>query len=486
MNTKTINLAHISTACLLRTLLLNLWMIAAAAIIFAMSTSLFFSWFHTPSYQADMTYAVTSRVTSHSSSGNRSATSEVTATLAELLPSNMVTGRIRNSSEKLADFDGTITAEQVDEANMIIVTCTDDSPEAAFRAICAVEELFPTIVEYVSTDCVVQVIRNPDVSGTPANQVNTGRIIKTAALAGAVLMAVLLCWISISRETIQTRTGARHLLDAPIIATIDRVRRKRSLKLLLKRRGSKPLQVFSPTTGFAYTEQINTICAQVELEASANSSKIFMITGVGENEGKSTVAGNVAAALAMRGNRVALVDCDLRNPSLCRFFDNKYIAALPLNKLLSQPYTKENLLNCMLRHNQFNLYMLFSHALDRRCTELLTSHTMTMLLQQLRVFDYVILDTPPMGYFADTEVLLDKVDASMLVVRQDRTPACDINDAIDLLRRSDANFLGCILNDMTGTLTEGQGYGYGYGYGNYGKYGYGNYGYESKPDHKHS
>ena len=116
----------------------------------------------------------------------------------------------------------------------------------------------------------------------------------------------------------------------------------------------------------------------------------------------------------------------------------------------------------MIRHNKFDLFMLFSHTLDRRCTELLASHTMIMLLQQLRIFDYVILDTPPMGYFADTEALLDKTDATMLVVRQDRTPACDINDAIDLLRRSDARFLGCILNDMTGTRNEGQGNVYGY------------------------
>ena len=249
------------------------------------------------------------------------------------------------------------------------------------------------------------------------------------------------------------------------------------LKQMLHRK-QKPLQVFSPTTGFAYTEQINTICAQMELDAARNASKIFMITGVSENEGKSTIAGNVAAALAMRGNRVAVVDCDLRNPSLCRFFDNRYVAALPLNRLLSQPYTKDNLLQCMIRHNQFDLFMLFSQASDRRCTELLTSHTMTMLLQQLRIFDYVILDTPPMGYFADTEALLDKTDATLLVVRQDRTPACDINDAIDLLRRSDARFLGCILNDMTGSLTEGHSYGYGYGYG-YGKSGYGHYGYGS-------
>ena len=480
MNNQNIKFEHISTYCLIRTLIRHLWMIVAAGLIFAMSTSLYLTWIHAPQYRADMTYAVMSRVSSGTDS-SASATKEVTATLTQLLTSNMVQYRVRSYSDALSDFNGSISASQVGQTNRIVVKCTDDSPEAAFLAVCAIEELFPTVVSYVSHNCAVQVIRNPAVSGTPINMVNSGRLILTASLLGAAAMAALLCWISITRGTIQTRSGARHLLDAPIIATIGRVRKKRTLKEHL-RPGSTPLQVFSPTTNFAYTEQINTICAQMELEAVNHNSKIFIVTGVGENEGKSTVAGNIASALAMMGKKVALVDCDLRNPSLSRFFDGKYVSSVPLNKLLSQPFSRDQLLSCMLRHNHFDLYMLFSQVPDRRCTELLTSHTMATLLLQLRVFDYVILDTPPMGYFADTEALLDSVDASMLVVRQDRTPACDINDAIDLLRSSNSRFIGCILNDMTGSLTEGGGYGYGYGYG-YGRYGH--YGYGERSGHTH-
>ena len=468
MNINSIKFEHISIRCLLRALLRDCWMIVATALIFAMSTSLFFSWFHAPRYQADMTYAVTTRVTSSSNSYNSSATKEVTATLTELLGSNMVRNKIRTYSTDLSDFDGSITARQVGDSNMIIVTATDDSPKAAFLAVCAVADQFPTIVSHVSYDCVVQVIRNPDVSGNPVNFMNVRKYCLTAAMAGACAMIALLCWLCIIRGTIQTRTGARAMLDAPIIATISRERKKRSLKQLL-RPDNRPIQVFSPTTGFAYTEQINTICAQMELEAATNGSKIFIVTGVSENEGKSTIAGNIAAAMALRGKTVALVDCDLRNPSLCRFYDNKFVPAVPLNKLLSRPFSREQLLQCMVRFNQLDLYLLFSQTSDRRCTELLTSTTMQTLLLQLRVFDYVILDTPPMGYFADTEALLGSVDASMLVVRQDRTPAADINDAIDLLRSSNSHFLGCILNDMTGSITDGS---YGH-YGHYGHYGYG-------------
>ena len=99
---------------------------------------------------------------------------------------------------------------------------------------------------------------------------------------------------------------------------------------------------------------------------------------------------------------------------------------------------------------------------------------MEQLLKQLRIFDYVILYTPPMGFFADAEVMAEKSDASMLVVRRDHTPAPDINDAVDVLRASGSRFLGCILNDMNVSVTEGYGKAYGYGYGyNYSHYGSG-------------
>ena len=121
--------------------------------------------------------------------------------------------------------------------------------------------------------------------------------------------------------------------------------------------------------------------------------------------------------------------------------------------------------------------MLFSVAHDRRCTELLNSPAMDMLLKQLQVFDFVLLDTPPMSYFVDAETLAEKADATMLVVRQDCTPAVQVNETIHTLRASGSRFLGCILNDITFSLTEGYGsYGH-YGYGSYGKYGHYGYGY---------
>lgn len=464
-----IKFSHISTSCLIRMLLRSLWMIVAAALICSMAAGIYLNTLWTPRYQSSLTYAVQAR---NMSTGNADATNEVASVLSRMLPTKMVTDRIRAYDPALADFNGSISASRVGSSNFVVVNCQDDSPRNALLALLALEEIFPEIVQYVSSNAIVLVVRNPAVSGSMVNEVDVPATRRTAAIIGGCAMTALLLWSFLNRETVQTRTGARHLLAADIIAYVGRVRRPLSLRAFL-RRIHAPLQVFDPTATFAYTEQIGTVCTHLEREHAEHGSRVVMFTGVGENEGKSTVSGNVAAALAMRGHRVAVLDCDLRNPSLKRFFDNRYNGAVPLNELLAQPFSRENLTRCMVQHDDLGLHMLFSHKADARCTELLTGRTMTSLLAYLRSFDFVILDMPPMGYFADTEAVMDRVDASVLVVRQDCTPACDINDAADLLRQAKSRFLGCVLNDMTGTLTEGYGYGrYGYGYG-YGRYGYG-------------
>lgn len=463
---KAIQWANISPLCLARTLVKHLWMIIAAALIFSMATSLALTWFNPPKYTARMTYSINSRTTSSISTGNLTSTREVAAMLTELVKTDLIMEDIRKADPRLADFDGSIVAWQVGDSNFIIVAATASTPESAFLALNALIEVFPTVADYISTRSVLNIMRNPAVSAVPSNLVNTTQISDIAALSGAVLMVFLLCYLSVRAETIQTRTGARRLLDAPVIASICHERKNRTFKTLLNRT-TKQVQVFAPTTSFAYTEQISAICQQLEHEAAVRSRKVFLIAGVGENEGKSTVAGNIAAALALKGHKVALVDCDLRKPAQNQFFANQYDSPLPLNRLLAQPYSRDNLLQCMVPHEQLGLYMLFAVDSDGRSTELLSSSTMNAVIQQLRVFDYVIIDTPPMGMFPDAEILADQVDATMMVVRQDYTAACDINDAVDSLRKSNSAFLGCVLNDMLVPPHRQYGYGnrYGYGYG---------------------
>ena len=471
------SLTHLSVPCLVRMLLRNLWVIISTALVFALAVNLCATWFYVPQYQATMTYAVNARTSSYTSAGNITSTREVASVLTELLGTDVMHDAIKKHDTRLQNFYGTLRATQVSNSNFIVVTATANEPEIAFLSLQALIEVFPNMADFISSRNVLVVMRNPSVSASPANQMNVRRLTVLGACAGIVLMIVLLCFMTIRSETIQTRTGARELIDAPILASICHERKNRTLKTMIKR-SHRQVHVYAPTTSFAYTEQISAVCTHLEHETNANGHKVFMISGVGENEGKSTVAANVAASLALKGHKVALVDCDLRKPSMNKFFDKVYTSPLPLNKMLAMPYSPDNVRQCMVLNEPLNLYMLFPVNADVRSTELLSGPCMVPLLQQLKIFDFVIVDTPPMGMFPDAEILADMVDASLLVVRQDYTAACDINDAIDALNDSGSTFLGCVLNDMRIPAYSQYGYGARYGYGYGGKYGYGRrYGY---------
>ena len=463
-------LTHLSLPCLVRMLLRNCWVIAATAVIFSLAVNLCLNWFYVPQYQANMTYAVNSRSSSYTSVGNLTSTREVASVLTELLSTDVMVDGIRSYDPRLEDFNGSFSASQVGSSNFIVVTATANSPESAFMALRALTVVFPNIADFISSRNVLVLMRNPNVSASPTNQMDVQRLSRMAGLAGAALMVALLCFITVKSETIQTRTGARELLDAPIIASICHERKNRTLKTAL-RNSRRQVHVYAPTTSFTYTEQVSTACTHLEHEANANGHKVFMVSGVGENEGKSTVAANLAAALALKGHKVVLVDCDLRKPAMNKFFDKVYTSPLPLNKMLAMPYSPDNIRQCMVLNEQLNLYMLFPVSSDLRSAELLSGPVTAPLLQQLKVFDFVIVDTPPMGMFPDAEILAELVDASLLVVRQDYTAACDVNDAIDALNGCKSTFLGCVLNDMRTSSFSQYGYGTRHGYGS--KYGYG-------------
>ena len=365
---KSISLSDISPVCLIKTLIRNLWVVAACALIFAMGASLFIKYMRQPEYTATMTYAVTTKKTSYYPGTSVTAAKEVGAVMSELLGNDMIIDRIKGCSDRLSEFDGKITATVVANSNFLVITATASDPESAFSALRALNTLFPSLGDFLSSNSVVQLIRNPTVSSVPTNLINGSRIKKLAALAGAVLGAGAICLISVMRESVQTREGAHRLLDAPVLSVIRHERKNRTPRSLFRRNGHG-LQVFSPTTSFAYAEQISSVCAAIEHEASANGRKIFLITGVGENEGKTTVAGNIAAALAIRGGKTALIDADLRKPAQSLFFDRKYNAPLPLNRLLAEPFSDENLLKCIRRHEKLGLYMLFPLKPDSRSTD---------------------------------------------------------------------------------------------------------------------
>ena len=219
---------------------------------------------------------------------------------------------------------------------------------------------------------------------------------------------------------------------------------------------------------FAFIVSIHCI-AEMFLHEHAKGRRVFLFSSVSAAEGKSTLAANTAISLASRGVSVLFIDLDLRRPVQSEMLGLSVKQKNELGTLLTESAAPEKILAAAVTDPATGLHSLLSTTSYTDVLELLASAQLAKVVALTRErYDNVIIDSPPLGFFSDSELLSDLSDASVLVVRQDTVPAPEINDAIDALRAGKAEFLGCILNDMAHLTAYSAGYGYGYGYYGYG------------------
>ncbi len=172
--------------------------------------------------------------------------------------------------------------------------------------------------------------------------------------------------------------------------------------------------------------------------------KTLLVTSTHPEEGKSTILANLATTFAQTGNRVILVDCDLRRPSLHRIFGVRN--SLGLTSAILDPGIKEF---PFVDGGVPNLRLLCSGPLPPNPSELLGSRRMSEIVEQLTAdADYVLFDSPPVVVVTDAAILASKVDGVMLVVYAGRTRRELAKKAKALLDKVNANLLGVILNNV--------------------------------------
>lgn len=476
--------SHIEPYCLLRTLLRQLWMLLMAGAACAMAAWIVLSCFVTQQYTSSTTFAVTARASTLYYT-NITAAADMASSYTQLLQSRVL--RQTMEQDLGMPLDGTVTAQQLGETNLIRVTVTAGTPRQALVLLKAVSDNYGSLSAHVSSTAVLSQLNSPSLSVAPSRSYNVPRICLMAAIAGAALTALGVAWASVSSGTVQTQEGARSDLDAKIISTVPHEgrRTRKLLGWMDDRRGGKRLRrnlnISSPAISFAFTESIHRIAEKFQHE-HARGRRVFLFSSVSAAEGKSTLAANTAISLASRGVSVLFIDLDLRRPVQSEMLGLSVKQKNELGTLLTESAAPEKILSAVVTDPATGLHSLLSTKSYTDVIELLASAQLAKVVALARErYDYVIIDSPPLGFFSDSELLSDLSDASVLVVRQDTVPAPEINDAIDALRAGKAEFLGCILNDMSHLTAYSAGYGYGYGYYGYGygkkydKYGYGHH-----------
>lgn len=202
--------------------------------------------------------------------------------------------------------------------------------------------------------------------------------------------------------------------------------------------------------------------------------RVILVTSSVPQEGKSTTSSNLSIVLAQSGARTLLVDCDLRRPILHSIFG-----------LHKEP----GLVNCLVGTSSIDeavvasgipdLWLLRSGSIPPNPSELLGSHRMVELLEELKErFDTIILDSPPVGAVTDGVILSTIVDATIVVVRAHQTKLEFLQRTHEELERVFVPPLGVVLNDFNAAQSYGYG---GYKYYHYYKY----YSYYGQGEDKH-
>lgn len=190
-------------------------------------------------------------------------------------------------------------------------------------------------------------------------------------------------------------------------------------------------------------ESYRTLRTNLQYSSFDEEYKVIVVTSSEPGEGKSTTSGNLALSLSQGDKKVALIDCDMRKPSLHKKF--KVSNTRGLSDVI---IGKEEITSVFQRYNE-NLVIVTSGKVPPNPSEMLSSKAMTALIEALRkVFDYVILDTPPVQAVTDAQILSTKADGTILVIRAQKTKKDSVNNAINLLKKVNANIIGTVLNGV--------------------------------------
>lgn len=238
-------------------------------------------------------------------------------------------------------------------------------------------------------------------------------------------------------------------------------------------------------TPFAAKEAYKSTRTHILYLSPGEGCKRIAFTSALEHEGKSLSCINIAISMAETGKRVLLVDADLRRPMMKNVFALRETQGLS-EKLagLSGAEYPGQVFACKTQYE--NLAVLPSGNIPPNPAELLSSPRLSSIFEALEQhFDYIFIDTPPIGAVTDTALLIPEVQGHIFVVRAGDTSVDSLRRAVFTMNQLGANILGFILNDYNPKKSHGY-YGYGKHGRYYGKYSQYSYAYHKKQEYKHS
>lgn len=455
---------------IIQDVLKNWWVILLGAIGAALLMSTVKSVQYEPQYTTSATFAVSSKANSNAYN-NWSATYEMAETLEAILGSNSMRKIICKELE-VDSVDAQISTEILGQTNLLVLRVTASTSKEAVDVIRVVMENYTEVSYYALGNAVMDVLEEPEVPMYPDNGLDTRSAAKKAFVLMGGFLVLLSALMSYMHDTVKREQDIEKKLDAKSLGMITFEVKYKTLKEAIKREKSA-LLINNPVAGFSFVEGYKKLATKVDYQMKKQDAKTIVVTSVSENEGKSTVAANLAISLAEQSKKVILIEGDLRRPSQFLIFGKNPEEKQEIGEFLAG---KARVKDLVVKSDVENLYLVLGKNCYSSSTEKISSCRMQELLKQCEeIADYVVIDSPPAGLIGDAEILAQWAGTVLLVAKQNYMLAEDINDVLDAFRAHHSKVLGVVLNKVVSFENIARGGYYG-GYGKYGKYGkYANY-----------
>lgn len=506
MNREIFRFDEISIRGLCMDLLRNIWMILAAGISLWFLATGWHNLTYEPQYTSSATLVVTLKGESNTYSSLSLAT-QMADVFSQVFQSDVLRERIVEDTGE--DIHGTISCTPVTETNLMVLSATCSNPRQAYLYINSALRHYEDVAGDVFSNSALQIVQDPEVPSAPSN--TSWPLSRRYFLAGLAMIAMagVIGLFYLLRFTVKTPACGARQLDGKIRGTIpyetkngmpeifggigyrapgnvligpgsrrkDAGKNSRGKKRTEMRNGrenaqeKRSLLLDSPLITMGFAEATRRAEARVEYHLRKKKEQVLLVTSVLENEGKSTVAVNLALALSEKHRKVLLVDGDLLKPAMHKLVEDEKGDALSLSEALEGKAEGE----LIIRYNEkHKFWQLFQYRAVENSASILDGEKLKSWMDVWkRELDYIIVDCSPVSVSSDAEVWMNVVDSVLLVVREDCADVRMINDAVDAVWQSGRDFAGFILNAFHKEWLRG------ISDGGYSSYRYGNYAYGS-------
>ncbi len=283
----------------------------------------------------------------------------------------------------------------------------------------------------------------------PNNQLNY----VMAALFGFFIPFVFVFIIVFFDNKINTTQEINRLSPIPILGVVGKSRRNENLVVLNRPKSaiSESFRSIRSSLQFMYKKR------------GIEGAKTVLVTSSVSGEGKTFCSINIASVFALSEKRTILLGLDLRKPKIYDDFNIKNDKGI-VNYLINDA----GIGDIIQKTEVENLDIITSGPIPPNPSELIISDRMTDLIDDLaKVYDYIVIDSPPLALVSDALELVKFADATIYVVRQDYTKKGMLSVINDKYKTGEVKHISFVMNHYELKAKYGYGYAYGYGYGNY-------------------